>query len=60
MANFAENQAQLKGGQFLYFMSQTVDFSGMAAAVVECNGGVLLHIFVRVTLAAQIKNIYTV
>ena len=49
MANFAENQAQLKGGQFLYFMSQTVDFSGMAAAVVECNGGVLLHIFVRVT-----------
>lgn len=42
MANFAENQAQLKGGQFLYFMSQTVDFSGMAAAVVECNGGVFL------------------
>jgi len=42
MTEFVECQAQLKGGQFLYFMSRTVDFSGMAAAVVECNGGFLL------------------
>ena len=43
-----DDMAQLKGGQLLFFMSKTVDFAGMARAVVESPDAVkhivaLLH-----------------
>ena len=40
LKNDTDDMAQLKGGQLLYFMSRTVNFSGMAAAIVNCPGAV--------------------